>query len=149
MSDAPTLARMLHDFNTEFGDPSPGVEVLSRRVAEFIAGDVKAYLLGAEGGGDDPVGFAQISFNPTIWSDRPLAHLDELYVVPSVRGHGVGRALLEALIALARERGAVGAEVVTGEDDTAARALYERFGFLNETEGPANSRSLFYELDLE
>ncbi len=80
---------------------------------------------------------------------RLLAHLDELYVVPSVRGHGVGRALLEALIALARERGAAGAEVVTGEDDTAARALYERFGFLNETEGPANSRSLFYELDLE
>ena len=148
-SDAPSLARMLHDFNTEYGDPSPGVEVLSGRVAEFITGDVKRYLLGAEGEGGDPVGFAQISFNPTIWSDRPIAHLDELYVVPERRGHGVGRALMEATLALARERGAAGAEVVTGEDDTAARGLYERFGFANEIDGPADSRSLFYELGLD
>ena len=147
--DSPILARMLHDFNTEFGDPSPGVEVLSGRVAKFIAADVKAYLLGAEQAGGEPVGFAQISFNPTIWSERPIAHLDELYVVPACRGRGVGRALMEAFVALAREHGAPRAEVVTGEDDSAARALYERFGFANEVEGPDNSRSLFYELDLE
>lgn len=147
-TDAPVLARMLHDFNTEYDDPSPGVEVLSRRVTDFIDGDVKRYLLGAEREGGDPVGFAQIGFIPTIWSERLIAHLDELYVVPDRRGHGVGRALIEAFLALARERGAPRAEVVTGEDDTAARALYERFGFANEVEGPDNSRSLFYELDL-
>ena len=147
-ADAPTLARMLHDFNTEFGDPSPGVDVLTRRVGDFIARGVKSYLLGAEGDDSEPVGFAQFGFNPTIWSDRPIAHLDELYVAPDRRGHGVGRALIEAFLTLARERGAAGAEVVTGEDDTAARGLYERFGFANAIEGPDNSRSLFYELDL-
>jgi hypothetical protein len=41
-----------------------------------------------------------------------------------------------------------GVEVVTGEDDTAARGLYESFGFRNEIEGEHNSRSLFYELEL-
>ena len=38
--------------------------------------------------------------------------------------------------------------MVTGEDDLAARALYESFGFANQIEGPGNARSLFYEREL-
>lgn len=136
---------MLHDFNTEFGDPSPGVEVLARRVRSFIETDTKSYLLG----GDGPDGFAQIDFIASVWADGPVCHLDELYVVPDRRGTGVGRALMEAMVALAHERGSAGMEVVTGEDDTAARGLYESFGFVNEIEGLDNARSLFYEVDFE
>ncbi len=143
-ADAPLLARMLHDFNTEFEDPSPGVEVLGERVAAFIDGDVKTYLLGGVG----PDGFAQVDFVPSVWSEGPIAHLDELYVVPARRGHGVGRALMEAFLGLARERGAAGAEVVTGEDDTEARGLYESVGFRNDVEGADDARALFYELEL-
>ena len=40
-------------------------------------------------------------------------------------------------------------KVVTGEDDTAARALYSTFGFENEIEGTDRTRSLFYELNFE
>lgn len=147
-ADAPEIARLLHDFNLEFGDPSPGVEVLTGRIVECIEGDLKSYLLGAEDGGE-PVGVAQVSFVRSIWRERPLAHLDELYVAPASRGRGVGRALMTALLALARERGACGLEVVTGEDDAEARALYESVGMRNEIEGAENSRALFYELELE
>lgn len=63
------------------------------------------------------------------------------------RGQGIGRAIMTAVLELARERGAAGMEVVTGEDDAAARALYESFGFANRIEGEANARALFYELD--
>ena len=55
--------------------------------------------------------------------------------------------LASSVLALAREQGAAGMEVITGEDDTAARALYESVGFENEIEGEENSRSLFYELN--
>ena len=142
-TDAPLLARMLHDFNTEFGDPSPGVDVLSERIAGFIGDGVKTYLLGGEG----PDGFAQVDFIRSVWSEGPVAHLDELYVVPAMRGRGIGRSLMDAMLDLAHERGAAGAEVVTGEDDIEARALYEAFGFENEIEGPQKTRSLFYELN--
>ena len=54
---------------------------------------------------------------------------------------------MEAVLTLARERGTAGIEVVTGEDDAAARALYESVGFENAIEGEHNSRSLFYELE--
>ena len=141
--DAPLLARMLHDFNSEFEDHTPGVDVLEPRVRAYIEGGVKTYLLGGEG----PDGFAQVDFVPTIWADSPIAHLDELYVVPDRRGHGIGRAIMEAIVDLARERGLPGLEVVTGEDDAEARALYESVGFVNEIEGAQNARSLFYELD--
>jgi GNAT superfamily N-acetyltransferase len=141
--DAPRLARMLHDFNVEFGDPSPGPEVLERRVLAFIEDGRKTYLLD-----EGDIGFAQVSFNPSVWADGPIGLLEELYVVPDRRGEGIGRALMEAVLALARERGAEGMEVITGESDTAARALYERFGFENEIEGEERSRSLFYELEL-
>jgi GNAT superfamily N-acetyltransferase len=135
---------MLHDFNEEFGETTPGPAVLEPRVRRFIEEGPKAYLLA----GDGPDGFAQVDFHDSIWADEPVGYLDELYVVPDRRGKGLGTELMEAVLALAHERGAAGMEVVTGEDDTVARHLYERFGFANEIEGAENARSLFYELAL-
>lgn len=134
---------MLHDFNTEFSEPSPGVDVLTRRVAAFIESGAMTYLLGGEG----PDGFAQVSFRPSVWADEPVGYLEELYVVPGRRGEGIGRAIMNAVLGLARDRGAAGMEVVTGEDDSAARSLYESVGFVNEIEGEQNARALFYELN--
>ena len=145
--DAQLLARMLHDFNVEFGDPTPGPDVLARRVAAYVEDGRKVFLLGGHEEGSE-LGFAQVSFNPSIWSDEPVGLLEELYVVPDRRGEGVGRELMEAVLALARARNAAGMEVITGESDTAARGLYESVGFRNDIEGEERSRSLFYELDL-
>jgi GNAT superfamily N-acetyltransferase len=139
--DAPKVAHMLDGFNREFGEPSPGPEVLESRVRSFIARGTKDYVLV----GDGPDGFAQLSFNESVWSEGPVCLIEELYVEPGLRRRGRGRALMEAIIELAADRGADGLEVITGEDDTGARLLYEAFGFRNEIEGEANSRSLFYE----
>lgn len=142
--DAHSLARMLDDFNREFGEPSPGIAVLEERVRTFIEGGVKDFLL--VGGGPD--GFVQVSFNPSVWTPGPIGLIEELYVRPGLRGRGRGRGLMNAVFELAAQRGASGIEVVTGEDDTDARRLYEQFGFRNEIEGEENSRSLFYEREL-
>lgn len=141
--DAGLIARMLHNFNTEFSEPTPGPDVLCRRVLALIEGAAMIYLLGGAG----PDGFAQLSFRPSVWAEEPVGYLEELYVAPERRGEGVGREIMNAVLELARERGAAGMEVVTGEDDTAARSLYESVGFANEIEGGANARALFYELN--
>jgi ribosomal protein S18 acetylase RimI-like enzyme len=49
---------------------------------------------------------------------------------------------MDAVLALAREGGAGMVEVITGEDDTAARGLYESSGFRNRIEGEQNTRAL-------
>jgi GNAT superfamily N-acetyltransferase len=118
--------------------------VLEPRIRTFIEHGPKTYLLA----GDGPDGFAQVDFHLSVWADGPVAFLDELYVVPDLRGNGIGRALMEAFLALARERSAAGAEVVTGEGDREARRLYESVGFNNLIEGEGKERALFYELDL-
>jgi len=49
---------------------------------------------------------------------------------------------------VAREAGAGGIDLNTGETDTAARALYESAGFTNLEGGPDGPPMLFYEREL-
>ena len=142
--DAPEVARLLHDFNTEFGDPTPGVAALSERAARLLAEGEITVLLGGEG----PDGIAVIRLRPALWSEGLDAHLEELYVAPDLRGHGIGRALLEGAMDAAREAGAVRIDLGTSVDDTAAIGLYESSGFTNREGEPDGPRMLFYERDL-
>jgi ribosomal protein S18 acetylase RimI-like enzyme len=142
--DAAEVARMLHAFNSEFGDPTPGVGPLTRRAAELIgAGEVVELLAG-----DPPFGFAQLRFLPSMWSDGYEAYLEELYIAPDRRGEGFGRRLLDAAIELSRARGSTHLQLNTSEDDTAARALYESAGFSNREGDPNGPPMFFYELEL-
>ena len=99
-------------------------------------------------GGDGPDGIAVLRLRPSFWTGAPDAYLEELYVAPPVRRRGIGRALLEAVLTAAREAGAARIDLGTSEDDTAALALYESFGFTNREGGPDGPRMLFYERDL-
>jgi ribosomal protein S18 acetylase RimI-like enzyme len=143
-SDAAEVARLLHDFNTEFDEPTPGVEVLGERVRELIASGTIVVLLAGAG----PDGLSQFRFLRSVWSSGLDLYLEELYVVPARRGNGIGRALLEATLATGREAGATHVDLNTGETDTAARALYESAGFTNREGGEDGPSMLYYERDL-
>ncbi len=142
--EAPAIARLLHDFNAEYSEPTPGVEALTGYVRKMLEAEEMTVLLA--GGGPD--GISAIRFRTCIWTGGPEAHLQELYVVPPLRGQGIGRALLEQTIAVARAAGASGIDLNTGETDTAARALYEKFGFTNREGSPDGPAMLFYEREI-
>jgi GNAT superfamily N-acetyltransferase len=143
-ADADMVGRLLHDFNTEFGDPTPGPGRLAERIGQLLAEGQTTVLLGGAG----PDGLAVLRFRPGIWSESLECYLAELYVVPDRRGHGLGRALMQAAIANARERGADHMDLGTGEQDVVARALYESFGFSNREGKPAGPIQYFYEREL-
>ena len=144
VDDAPAVARLLHDFNTEFSDPTPGVAVLTDRTRQLLAEREITVLLGGAG----PDGLAVLRFRPSFWTGALDAYLEELYVAPAERGRGIGRALLEAAIKAAREAGAARMDLATSEDDSAARALYESCGFTNRERPPDGPIMLHYERDL-
>lgn len=141
--DCDELGRLLHAFNTEYDDITPGPEALAARMRVLLeAGDTVALLAG-----ESPDGAAVLRFRPAIWVDADECYLAELYVTPEQRGHGLGKALLAAVIETARARGCAWIDLDTGEDDLAARHLYESFGFINR-EGPGGPISYAYELEL-
>jgi len=57
------------------------------------------------------------------------AHLGGMWVDPTMRRRGVGRALVDAVLAWARERGLRDVVLWVAEGNAAATALYERAGF--------------------
>jgi GNAT superfamily N-acetyltransferase len=144
VTDAEAIGRLLHDFNTEYDDFTPGAEALAERVRELLeAGEITVLV-----GGAGPDGLALMRFRPALWTKTLDCYLEELYVVPDRRSQGLGRALMEAAMYLAREKGAVHMDLGTGEDDKAARALYENLGFSNREGKPDGPVNYFYEREL-
>jgi ribosomal protein S18 acetylase RimI-like enzyme len=144
VADAEDVGRLLHDFNTEYDDYTPGAEAMGRRIGQLLASADVTVLLG----GDGPDGLAVLRFRPSLWSETLDCYLEELYVVPDRRGGGLGRALMQAAMETARAEGAGYMDLGTAETDTAARALYEKLGFSNTEGKPDGPVNYFYEREL-
>jgi ribosomal protein S18 acetylase RimI-like enzyme len=145
LADAEAVGRLMHDFNAEFDEPTPGPARLAERIRELLAGGDTAILLAGSG----PDGLAILRFRLAITTPGLECYLAELYVVPARRGQGLGRALMTAAIDEARARGADYMDLGTSEDDVAARALYESLGFVNREGGrPDGPISYYYEREL-
>jgi diamine N-acetyltransferase len=74
------------DFERELGADNPVIRVL---IAEWDG---------------QPAGFALYFFNFSTFVGRPGLYLEDLFVRPAMRQHGIGRALLRALARIALER---------------------------------------------
>jgi GNAT superfamily N-acetyltransferase len=140
VADAATAGRLLFDFNTEFESPTPSAAEFAARFADLLPRDDVIVLL-AEAA--EPVGFAYLTLRPTPYGDGPLAQLEELYVRPELRDHGIGTRLLLAALDRVRERGAIEMHINVDEVDVDTRRFYERHGFTNIEPGE-DYRMLFY-----
>lgn len=70
-------------------------------------------------------GFAHYLLHPSTWALQNYCYLEDLFVSDAVRGQGVGRALIAAVEAAAREAGATRLYWVTHADNRRARKLYD------------------------
>jgi ribosomal protein S18 acetylase RimI-like enzyme len=80
-----------------------------------------------------PPGKSDIGFFPREWATIRL-----LAVRPSGRGKGVGLALTERCIEMAKEDKAIAIGLHTSDIMPTARRLYDRLGFRQESELPAH-----------
>ena len=74
-----------------------------------------------------PQGFAIHQHHPSTWVMGDDGYLEDLYVAPEARGRGLGRALIEDLIAIGRARGWQRLYWLTEIENATARRLYDRF----------------------
>ncbi len=73
-----------------------------------------------------PAGLAHYVFHAHGWQAQDICYLQDLYVDPDKRGHGVGRALIEAVEQAAQAASVAPVYWMTQEDNADARALYDR-----------------------
>ncbi|WP_028536403.1 GNAT family N-acetyltransferase [Paludibacterium yongneupense] len=101
--------------------------------ARFFDPDEPVWALVAECDGF-LIGFAHYLFHRSTTLIGPTCYLQDLYTVEAARGQGVGRLLVEAVYARAREAGAGRVYWQTHETNLTAMRLYdsvaERSGFL-------------------
>jgi len=126
-ADAPVIAglvreladyeKLLHeargtpeDFRRELESPNPVIHVL---IAEWQGA---------------PAGFALYFFNFSTFVGRPGLYLEDLFVRPEQRAHGIGRALLRALARIAQERGCGRMEWAVLDWNEPALRFYESLG---------------------
>jgi len=153
--DADAIGRLLYAFNREFDEPTPEPSALAERMRQLLEGGDTLVILAGDGpdggngpdGRDEPDRLAVLRFRAAIWSTGLECYLAELYVTPARRGQGLGRALMEAVLREARNRGADTMDIGVDEPDLAARRLYESLGFTNRAgeDGPV---MYVYERDL-
>jgi len=75
-----------------------------------------------------PAGFALYFHNFSTFLGQPGLYLEDLFVKPGFRGHGIGQAMLAFLAALALERGCGRFEWAVLDWNRPARDFYESLG---------------------
>ena len=90
--------------------------------------------------GDDGklVGMVQFFPHAHTWYAQPVCYLNDLFVQPGIRGAGIGRSLIEAVVDAARQQGWAEVYWHTQSHNAVARNLYDKItggtdGFVNYT----------------
>ncbi len=73
-----------------------------------------------------PCGFVHYSFTQFAWTAGPLCFLQDLYVNQAARGHGAGRALVEAVYEAATHVGAANVFWLGNVHDDNLKAFYRQ-----------------------
>jgi GNAT superfamily N-acetyltransferase len=121
-ADADAIARLLD----QLGYPALAADIPARLAQ--IAEHGRAAVFVAEQDGR-PVGLATSHIITPINHPHDVAWLTSLVIDESVRGTGVGRALVSAVEEFARSMGCERLSVTTAEHRAGAQAFYPRLGF--------------------
>jgi GNAT superfamily N-acetyltransferase len=71
------------------------------------------------------IGFTHCLFRPSTWTETDYCYLEDLFVDPNIRGKGVGRALMNKVFELAKEKKSKRVYWTTQEFNQTARVLYD------------------------
>jgi ribosomal protein S18 acetylase RimI-like enzyme len=143
--DAAALVALLDEYARDpTGGGTPLAEDARSRLPGLLASRPHyAGLIALDG--ERPVGLVNAFEGVSTFKARPLLNIHDIAVTASHRGRGVGRALLAAAEALARERGCCKLTLEALEGNVGAIGLYRSVGFVAYELDPAMGRASFFE----
>ena len=121
------LLPLIADYQRFYGAEAPDDAANDAFFRRFLAPSDDGLLLGAWLG-DDLAGYACLYWTFSSVTPGEVVLMNDLFVAEPHRGAGVGRALIDAALATARERGAFALRWVTAIDNRDAQRAYERTG---------------------
>jgi ribosomal protein S18 acetylase RimI-like enzyme len=145
-AEAPAVARLLAEFRDWWGKDEPPDDQMLANVERIMEGTDGEFLLGRASEAGEPEGVCQLRFRWSVWRSAEDCYLEDLYVRAAARRSGLGRALIEAAVGRARQRGCRRIELDVNEENHAALALYEASGFVLTPKAPG--RTLFISREL-
>ena len=111
----------------EFYEATIADEIVEATWRRMIAGEPDFHVgLVAVNDADRPIGIAHILFHRSTWSLTQYCYLEDLFVEPTLRANGVGRALIEAVYREADARNCSRTYWMTQEFNYRARGLYDQ-----------------------
>ena len=123
-----TVWRELWTAYLVFYGASVSEKVYQTTFARLLGDDVRDFnALVAEVDGK-VVGLTHYLFHRHNWKVEEVCYLQDLYADPSVRGMGVGRALIQGVYDAADAAGAPSVYWLTQDFNDTARRLYDRIG---------------------
>jgi GNAT superfamily N-acetyltransferase len=102
--DAALIRQLIRDLAEYEKEPDAAVVTEGDILRDGFGERPYFHVVVAEWSGQ-PAGYALYFFNYSTWLGRPGLYLEDLFVRPALRGHGIGKALLQHLAALAVEKG--------------------------------------------
>jgi GNAT superfamily N-acetyltransferase len=111
----------------DFYDVRLAREVTDRTWKRILDPDSSVMCIVAEIEGQ-VCGFANCVVHENTWETQPVCYLEDLFVLPSARGRGIGKALVEWLRNSMRAEGWARLYWMTRENNEEARTLYDQFG---------------------
>lgn len=118
---------LIADYQRFYGADAPDHATNDAFFRRFLAPSDHGLLLGAWLG-DELAGYACLYWTFSSVTPGEVVLMNDLFVVAEHRGAGIGRALIDAALAIARERGAFALRWMTAIDNRDAQRAYERTG---------------------
>lgn len=103
--DAATIVRLVQALATYENEPLSSVKITPADVLRDGFGPDRRFEALIAELEHEPVGFALFFHNYSTWEGRAGIYVEDLFVLESARGHGLGRQLITALAAIADTRG--------------------------------------------
>ena len=145
-SDIDALVELHVGFRDSLKRSTPTAEEFRHAMNALLnAPDVRMFLALTDG---QSVGYAAQRYFYSTWAVGHEALLDDLFVKPEFRGHGIGRKLVEHAIRDAAAYGCRAMHLDTNEQNAASNALYARLGFTCERPRWNGGRQIRYDLKL-
>ena len=129
VADVAALLTMMEVFNA--GEQVPWNEALKQRALENLLADPSLGVVGLFELAEGAVGYCVVTWGYDLEWDGRDAFLTELFLVPSARGRGLGARAMALAEGLAREHAARALHLMVREDNSIARRLYAREGYVS------------------